>query len=307
MAFLQGPSLKQAEVIKQELGEQPGDVERGVRDLQSMLAASPYLPDPENVDVHLLKLFVRGCRMDMDRARSKLEAFCLARTRHRDLYEYRSLNEPPLNDVCKFMDIAVLPKLTDDGLRVTVFRIRPEYPESSADITATVRAILLISDVRMRDEDLITGDVFIYEVSQVRGSLVTRVAAAASAIRRGIQLAQAAYPQRLKRIHVVGAQSFLASSLQLMRSCVAEKIKKRYYLHAKIEELHEHISRRVLPMEWGGEEESIDVISRKWRHRVDESRDFVRNLNELCYTTSVPISDADIYGTVGAFRKLDID
>lgn len=62
-------------------------------------------------------------------------------------------------------DIAVLPKLTDEGLRVTIFRIRPEYPENSADVAAAVQAILLVSDVRMRDEDLITGDVFIYEVS----------------------------------------------------------------------------------------------------------------------------------------------
>lgn len=60
-------------------------------------------------------------------------------------------------------------------------------------------------------------------------------------------------------------------------------------------------------MEWGGDEESIEVIAKKWRRRVDESRDFVRNLNELCYTTTAPISDADIYGTAGAFRKLDID
>ncbi|XP_037872374.1 alpha-tocopherol transfer protein-like [Bombyx mori] len=308
MAFLQGPSLKQAEVIKQELGEGPGDLERGVRDLQNMLAATPYLPEPETVDKHLLELFVRGCRMDLDRARSKLEAFCIARKRHRDLYEYISLNEPPLNDVCKFCDIATLPKLTDEGLRITVFIIKPGYPESSADVTAAVRATLLLSDARMKDETLITGDVFIYEVSKVRGSLVARVAAAAGAIRRGIQLAQAAYPQRLKRIHVVGAPTFLASSLQLMRNCVNEKIKRRYYLHAKVEELFEHFPARVIPEEWGGEEESVEALVKKWRCRIDESRDFLRNLNEMgASTANASVPDTDIYGTVGAFRKLEID
>ncbi|KAH9641471.1 hypothetical protein HF086_006087 [Spodoptera exigua] len=51
MALLQGPSRKQAELIAQELGETPGEIERGVQDLRSMLAASPYLPQPENVDI----------------------------------------------------------------------------------------------------------------------------------------------------------------------------------------------------------------------------------------------------------------
>lgn len=60
MAFLEGPSPKQAEIIKQELGEGSGDLERGVRDLRSMCAASPYLPQPEVIGmesslIHLKK------------------------------------------------------------------------------------------------------------------------------------------------------------------------------------------------------------------------------------------------------------
>ncbi|KAG7303547.1 hypothetical protein JYU34_012076 [Plutella xylostella] len=306
MAFLQGPSAKQLEIIKQEMGEGPGDMDRCVRDLRSMCAASPHLPQPDVFDRPFLELFVRGCRMDMERARKKLDQFCVARTRYRDLYEHRSLTEPPLNDICKFMDIVSLPLLTDEGARVTIFRIRPNYPDSSCDVAATVRAVLLLSDVRMRDEKPIAGDVFVWEVSAVRGGIVSRVASAITAIRRGIHLAHAAYPQRLKRNHIVGAPAFLASSLQLMRSCMNEKVKRRFYLHAKVDELLDHIPSRVLPIEYGGQEESIDILARKWRQRTDELREYLRNLNEMS-NASAPKPDNDIYGTVGAFRKLDID
>lgn len=64
-------------------------------------------------------------------------------------------------------------------------------------------------------------------MSQVRGSIVAHVAAAINTIRRAIHLAQAAYPQRLKRIHVVGSPPFLASTLALTRNCVNEKIRRR--------------------------------------------------------------------------------
>ncbi|KAF9417343.1 hypothetical protein HW555_005559 [Spodoptera exigua] len=273
-----------------------------------------------STDKRVLELFVRGCRMDLDRARSKLEAYCLARARFRDLYEHRSLTCPPLNDVCKFMDIVVLPKLTDEGYRITIFRIRAEYPEGSADVANAVRAVLLTSDVRMYDEHQIAGDVFIYEVSNVRGSVVAHVAAAANAVRRSIQLAQAAYPQRLKRIHVVGAPPFLASSLALMRSCVNEKIKRRInftvYLMIRISTVlltsesgtttGTH-SRTSVAEEWGGEEENIDVLAKKWRRRIDEVSPYLRIFNEACSTAKTPSNDVEIYGTVGAFRKLDID
>ncbi|CAH0713761.1 unnamed protein product, partial [Brenthis ino] len=307
MAFLEGPSLKQGEMIKQELGEGPDDLERGVRDLRSMCAANPYLPQAEALETQLLQVFLRGCRMDFERARKKLETFCYARSRFRDLYEHRSLTEPPLNEVCKFLDIVPLPKLTDEGLRVTIFRVRPNYPESAAEINAAVRAILLICDVRLHDETLIAGDVFIWEASHVRASIAARVAASASSVRRSIQLAQAAYPQRMRRIHVVGAPTLVASSLNLMRACVNEKIRKRYYLHSKTEELLEHFPARVLPIEWGGEEESIEILNKKWRRRVDEVRDYLRDLSEICNVCPDTQYDNDIYGVVGSFRKLDID
>ncbi|KAI8442219.1 hypothetical protein MSG28_005800 [Choristoneura fumiferana] len=258
-------------------------------------------------ETRFLELFVRGCRMDAARARTKFDAFCAARARHRDLYQHRSLSQPPLSDVCEFMDILPLPKLTDEGVRVTIFRIRPQYPEGSADVAAAVRAVLLVSDARMRDETPILGDVFVWDVSAARGSLVGRVAAAAGAVRRGIHLAHAAYPQRLLRIHVVGAPPFIASTLQLMRSCMNEKIKRRLYLNSKVEELLDHIPARVLPAEWGGQEESIDTIARKWRVRVDEIRDYLRDLNEILPAKTKSYDESDIYGAVGAFRKLDID
>lgn len=58
MAFLEGPSPKQAEMIKSELGEGPEELEKGVRDLRSMCAANPYLPQPEVLGGSRFFLFI---------------------------------------------------------------------------------------------------------------------------------------------------------------------------------------------------------------------------------------------------------
>lgn len=78
-------------------------------------------------------------------------------------------------------------------------------------------------------------------------------------------------------------------------------------MHSKTEELLDHFPARVLPAEWGGEEESIDVLNKKWRRRVDEVRDYLRDLSEVCNVCPDSQYDNDIYGVVGSFRKLDID
>lgn len=74
-----------------------------------------------------------------------------------------------------------------------------------------------------------------------------------------------------------------------------------------MEDLLDHIPARVLPLEWGGTEDPIDTLTKRWRRRVDELRDYLRELNEYSNSTSEHITDKDIYGTMGAFRKLDID
>ena len=74
-----------------------------------------------------------------------------------------------------------------------------------------------------------------------------------------------------------------------------------------MEQLLEHIPARVLPSEWGGEEDTIDVLANKWRRRIDEVSPYLRIFNEACCQAPAPMNDVDIYGTVGAFRKLDID
>lgn len=79
------------------------------------------------------------------------------------------------------------------------------------------------------------------QVSEIRASIVSRVPPAITAIRRGIHLAHAAYPQRLKRIHVLGASPLMASTLQFIRSCTGEKIKKRVSLFSLA------TSRKILP------------------------------------------------------------
>ncbi|GBP74874.1 Alpha-tocopherol transfer protein-like [Eumeta japonica] len=260
-----------------------------------------------NVDTKFLELFVRGCRMDFTRTRSKFEAFWRVRARYADLYQYRSLNDPPLANILDFIQIVPLPRLTDEGLRVTVFRLLPGYPERAADVAATVKAVLLVSDARMHDEHAIAGDIFLWDVGGARGSIVAHVASAANALRRGVQLAHAAYPQRLKCVHVFAAPAFLASTIQLLRSFMSETIRRRFRLHSKLEQLQEYISLRVLPSDFGGEEESLDVLSEKWRRRVGELHDYLRNLNEITHETSVSVKEREYYGAVGAFRKLEID
>ncbi|GBP74875.1 hypothetical protein EVAR_57099_1 [Eumeta japonica] len=75
MAFLQGPSPKQFEMIKQELGENPGDTDRIVRELKAVCASSANLPAPEaiaepwrfggNEQVRRLYVFPRRGASDM--------------------------------------------------------------------------------------------------------------------------------------------------------------------------------------------------------------------------------------------------
>lgn len=102
-------------------------------------------------------------------------------------------------------------------------------------------------------------------------------------------------------------QSICVSRLNEHFTCTNLHPFLQYYIHSKVEDLLDHIPARVLPREWSGEEESLDSLARRWRNRVDDMKDYLQTLNERCNATPAPVLDNDMYGTVGAFRKLDID
>lgn len=82
-------------------------------------------------------------------------------------------------------------------------------------------------------------------------------------------------------------------------------------VHPDNESLYKEIPKKLLPVEYGGENGTIDDLVKYWEQKVFEYRDYL--MEEVKFGTDeskrqAPLKQADaLFGVEGSFRKLDVD
>lgn len=78
-----------------------------------------------------------------------------------------------------------------------------------------------------------------------------------------------------------------------------------------MDSLHKEIPQELLPVEYGGQNGTIQDLIQYWEDKIRQYRDYL--LEEAKYGTDeakrqAPLKHADaLFGVEGSFRKLDVD
>ncbi|GBP41120.1 Alpha-tocopherol transfer protein [Eumeta japonica] len=118
-------------------------------------------------------------------------------------------------------------------------------------------------------------------------------------------------PLRLKGSHHVNLPASVESIFSLLKSMLTQKARDRFEIHKNYEDLHQSISKEVLPAEYGGTGGTIAEIAEYWVQKIEEYKSWMQQ--ELSFGTDEskrpgrPTTAADMFGVEGSFRKLELD
>lgn len=132
---------------------------------------------------------------------------------------------------------------------------------------------------------------------------------------------QEANPFKTTGFHFVNTPPGFDVVFSLFKSLITSINKNQYedgsmeaFIHPyTTETLLDHISKEVLPNEYGGEGGSIDSITQYWEEKLIANRDFLMEDEKEKYGTveskrEKRLHNTDIFpGTSGTFRQLGID
>lgn len=82
-------------------------------------------------------------------------------------------------------------------------------------------------------------------------------------------------------------------------------------MHPDNESLYKEIPQKLLPVEYGGENGTIDDIVKSWEKKIVDNRDYL--IEETKFGTDeskrqTPLKQHEaLFGAEGSFRKLDVD
>ncbi|XP_045454286.1 alpha-tocopherol transfer protein-like [Melitaea cinxia] len=128
---------------------------------------------------------------------------------------------------------------------------------------------------------------------------------------KNINIVEEGYGFRIKGIHILSTSKAIDFFLIILKKALSPKIAQRIHIHTKIETLYKHIPNEILPLEYGGNEKSIETLSSNLMDAL-ASKEFQEYYNTTKqYRTNEAYRNkgkvADQMGLEGTFRKLGID
>ncbi|NXK88697.1 TTPA protein, partial [Formicarius rufipectus] len=89
------------------------------------------------------------------------------------------------------------------------------------------------------------------------------------------------FPLKVRGIHLINEPLFFYPVFALIRPFLTEKIKERVFLHGSNykQSLTEHFPTSILPVEYGGEEVSVEELAKEWTDFIMASTDYLRSIS----------------------------
>lgn len=307
--LLQGPSNEVLDEIRRSLGENQDRLETNLKAFEDWIDCQKHLP--KNYDKSLLKFFLRGCKHDLREAQKKFELYFVARTTIPEIYTNRKelLFDMDNQRYIRNSYTIVSPKLTDVGNRVSFFGVLNDNVNDFDTIWHT-RFCWLFADYRLVHDQIVAGEVFVFDAHNFTPLHATKFLTAIT--RKTISLAQTTYPFRIREVHIVNAPVYLDALISMVKVLLKEKLRQRVIVHRGTDTLLEYIPAKCLPIDFGGNLDSIVDIKHEWLLFFKSEIDWFLDQEDIKCSKPIPKDLTDKFlvneeKMEGTFRKLQID
>ncbi|XP_058802501.1 alpha-tocopherol transfer protein-like isoform X2 [Phymastichus coffea] len=252
------PTVEQQRRIDEELPPNPEMRKLDLIAIRDWLAKQPHLP--KHMDDKRLEHFLFGCKNSIERCKMIIETYYSARTALPEFFANRDPLARDIQDCCDSIEYFVLPKLTEEGHRVTIFRLK-DTDIDKFSLTAATRRVLMVLDIRLMEEASLTN-VMVFDLKGFTAGHFAKCVPAQTIVKKAMLATQNSMPFRLHRIHYLNAPSFIGSIMNVFYPLLKEKLISKFRIHTGGgEELHAYMDKDILPNEYGGNAGSFQELN----------------------------------------------
>lgn len=313
-------SVETIQIAKDELREDEVTREQALEILRSWIERNPRIENCR-MDASFLLRFLRFKKFSVPMAQEALERYLLLRQCYEYSFRNLDIQQPNMTELFDKGYLFAAPGRDKKGRRVIIARPGVFDPHKFRNIDMC-RIHGIIYETLMEDEE-----------SQVRGFVHFNDGVGVSFPHltlftpkecvRIVKNGERTMPMRHKEVHVINVPPSLKYVLDFGMSLISEKIRSRVKIYSSVEEAHEHIDKKMLPKEYGGEMPMAEMID-LFRKELEASRGLLLSHDEELKVREDMFSESAKCGAVsalknggncnphqdilaGSFRKLEVD
>ncbi|KAK9304438.1 hypothetical protein QLX08_004212 [Tetragonisca angustula] len=294
-------------IARVELREDDATREEALRQFRHWIQKHPNIRRCRTDAVFLLR-FLRTKKFSVPMAEEMLERYLTIRQLYPNWFQNLDIEDKDIEAIIDAGYLVPLMQRDRHGRRVILScagRFDP-YKYTSAQMA---RAHSLVVEALMDDEEnQIHGYTHINDES---GLTMGHLSAwSITDIRNMLRCIQNSTPMRHKETHFVNIPSCAIKVIEFGISLLNDKLRNRILVHKSLDELRSAIDPKILPKEYGGEIPLCEMIA-NFKKTLREHRTRIKELDdmyiEIAATDSQYVSNDDLCGISGSFRKLEVD
>ncbi|EDW77402.1 uncharacterized protein Dwil_GK18277 [Drosophila willistoni] len=305
------PALQ--EIAIKELNEVPQRLSEDIAALRDWILKQPHLR--ACTDDQFLLAFLRGTKFSLERAKEKFDRFYTLQASIPEVFNEKRLATDPLTlDIIRMGIILRIQRDADDaGPCVTIIRAG-SYDTRKYKFQDIIRVGSMFGEIMMFEDENATVSGYI-EIMDMAGITGTHLfALQPQLLSKFSTYADEAMPTRQKGIHFINVPSAFETGFNSLRALFPAKIKSRISVSSDPDAIFDIVPREYLPKEYGGYRGTMRDISLEMEAKLlsygpyfAASQHFGSDEKLREFGDHARSKQRSSFGTVGSFRKLEID
>ncbi|KAK5646476.1 hypothetical protein RI129_004940 [Pyrocoelia pectoralis] len=299
------PELQSAAI--NVINEVPSRIPEDIDHIRKWLTKQPHLK--ARTDDQWLLNFLRGCKFSLDRTKEVLENFYTTRSATPELFANRDPLQP---EIKKILELGLfLPIEVQNGPKIILHRTTNVDP-SEVSLVDVVKVSLMITDIMLNEDDycIIHGQRVLFDLNTLSANHLLQ--ATPNLCIKVLLCLKNAYPTRWKGFHFLNMPPIFESILRIGKPVIGKKLSSRIVIYSKdnIHTMYDDIPISVLPADYGGQGETIEELTVKWKRKVESYRNWFLEETQYGCDESKRMRKSkysDLFGIEGSFRNLAID
>uniref|UniRef100_A0A2A4J6B5 CRAL-TRIO domain-containing protein n=1 Tax=Heliothis virescens TaxID=7102 RepID=A0A2A4J6B5_HELVI len=287
--------------------DKPGRLEEAIKILEDWIQKQDHIIKKDFGKIYLEKTLI-SCKGSVEKSKKQIDRLCTLKTLVPKFFnKYHVKTE--LQHLLNLASFTPLPTVTKDYYRVICIKINNKDLLAESFMQYYQYNIILTEYIKAHD--YVNGFIIVSDYRQVNMfDLVSKMNTVD--LQQFVTILIEGYGARLKGIHLLTDSKAVDLFVKIMKQFLSEKIGNRVHVQPTLESLHEMVPKEILPVEYGGEERSIDKLNEEWVEELstekhveylkimskagtDETKRLAGKFNEECM------------GMPGSFRNLSVD
>ncbi|KAG6457313.1 uncharacterized protein LOC115448102 [Manduca sexta] len=294
---------------KQYNFEKKEDMDAAIDVFEEWLKKQNHFTRKEYPREHLERLIILH-KGSVERAKTHMDKLCTLKTLLPHFFEHYDVRNDCASYINDAFIHAMMSKLTPEHYRVYLCKvnINGKFPPN---FIMKLYIMTIIYSEYLTSHDYCDGFVILVDL---RHSNIMDIIKEINLLelRQIIAIAMEGYGLRIKGIHMLTSSSTIDMLTKIMKQMFSAKIGGRIFVHRTMESLCEVVPKDILPVEYGGTQESLESIYEKWLDvlTTKEFMEYLQVMNQARSREDLRLNDTfkeEYMSIAGTFRTLSVD